>query len=108
MRAKVDITMRVTENPLCKREISLPTPVGKMVWYIKKSDKLVITPVTAQEIPVKMGANLNSCLVDSINGPPKKIKQKDGKKINQLTMQAPKAPDKIGDSTNTVFRKAAI
>ena len=74
------------------------SPKGQKVWLAKKRTNEVITPTTAQLIPVSGPESFNSERVDSTNGPPRKIKQKDGKKINQLAMMAPRVPDKKAES----------
>ncbi|MNN82612.1 hypothetical protein D3C81_1995620 [compost metagenome] len=51
-----------------------------------------ITPTTAAVMPVSGAVNLSSLWVDSTNGPPARMKRKDGRKVNQVTRAAANAP----------------
>ena len=63
----------------------------------KKIARFAITPTTAHVIPFRIGTNRNSVREDSTKGPPKRIKQNEGKKVNQLTTIAPIIPVRIGE-----------
>ena len=55
-----------------------------------------MTPTTAAVIAVRGAVNPSLPWVDSISGPPTKIKKKEGKKVNQVATHAPITPNQNG------------
>ena len=52
-----------------------------------------MTPTTAAVMPVSGAVNLRLPCVDSINGPPSRMKKNDGRKVKKVTTVAAAAPD---------------
>ena len=56
-------------------------PCGHSTWYAKKTARLTITPTTAAVMPTSGAVNFKLPCVDSMKGPPSRMKKNDGKKV---------------------------
>ena len=67
-------------------------PCGHSTWYAKNTARFRITPTTAAVMAVSGAVNLSWPCVDSMTGPPARMKMKDGRKVKKVTTQAATVP----------------
>ena len=67
-------------------------PCGHQTWYAKNSARLTITPTTAAVMAVNGAVKFTLPWVDSTSGQPARMKMNEGRKVNQVTSVAAKAP----------------
>ena len=81
-------------TPMAAAIASIPpaAPCGHSTWPAKKSARLTITPTTAAVIAVSGAVKRRSPCVASISGPPRRMKQNDGRKVKNVTTAAAATP----------------
>src|SRR5450755_4886394 len=69
-------------------------PEGHSTCQAKNTARLAMTPTTAAVMPVSGAVSRKLPCVDSMKGPPSRMKKNDGRKVKKVTTAAAAAPER--------------